>query len=787
MSNSWRSWKKYMNKPILKLTALLFAASFIPVVWAADVVTSGLAKKFQECQTKSDHDGDVAAQRGLSLDACAIYLAVAARAFSNDNFERARPSFDKAFLQAEKMPESEQKEVLRQVSEILQHSFNSQNYDVYKYFAQHRLKLLRSQKGSTPTQIYNEVQTLAYSCSRNHRYKEALSLLKETLADLQKADPKSDSIGWCLYTLGRVSEDSGDTAAACAYYEKQIEFTRSTPEKRNYHRALESYTTFLIRKPLQKNLVQTASAFYDEILRTGDMDRVSLCNIAQGLSGVSFDLSSKYYRLAFDQQKRQAQTAMNSGYGRVACEWAELLHKNGKNDEAIAVLKEGLAFCRTSRWPDAMERDGKPMTELCQKYLKESHASGEAKKLQDELDAELASRERLHQDELERKINSAAVEPEVRVRAIMEKADRAFNQGNCSEGIGLIERAVAVYEANAHSPASAGIYNSLYNIRRRFAKCGREAECKPLLMRIVKARMVRGFNDPVTEGFQSNCGGTSWAFDELFGYFAPSESLDEALSMARASGNSSNVIFVLEQKKTRCRDADRIAVEEELERLRANYPDKEALISSMLETANTLVYFKRWDEAMRKCKGALAVYQSTSSGKARMPFSLSGSFYNLASSFRTAGRIADASELTLMAYRQSVQEDRDVFIKMNLRCIDELLNSYDSAHDTAAAAKLLAELLSITRSTLGPDNTFTRMWLMRISAFYLKNGDVGKAKKYYQELVASLFKPGLSVSKDNEEDLLVYLNALNHHGCLSESAKISGKLKELEQKHCGAK
>lgn len=780
----WSSLRKFI------LASLCLSLAYLPTCWAAEPEITPFEKKMQANQGKSDRDGDAAAKSGSASIACAIYLNNASKAFAGENFERARPCFDKAFLQAEKMPEAEQKEVLKEISEFLHRGHSSSlDYDVYKYFAQRRLHLLRSQKSASVTQIYNEVQTLAYSCSRNHRYNEALALLKETLADLERGEKNDYAISSCLETLARVSEDSGDIEGACSYYEKEIAFTKLAPGKRNYDRTLEHYTTFLIRHKRQKGLVETARAFYNEIQTSGDKDRMPLGTVAQGLVDVDFDLANKFYRMVFDQLKKSAGSAMNSGYGNWACRWATVLHDKGKSKEAIEVLKEGIAFCRTTRWEDAMQRDGKEMIELCQKYLNETNGGAEARQMQYQLDNDLANRNRLHQEELERKLNGPAVEPTEKIRAAMEMANNAFNKDNCTEAIRLVEIAVAVYEANADSPSSAEMYQSIYNVRRRFAKCGREVECKPLLLRIVKARMIRGFVDPAQATYwSSNCGGTSWAFDDLVGrsFMSSPGGLDEMLALAKASGKSGNIAFVLEYKKGACIGEDRLLVEQELEKLRAGYADKSAYVSSLINTASTMAYLKKWDEAKSKCLQAMAAAKANNGGKARLGFRLAGSLYNMGTTFRSAGRLADASELSLEAYRLSVKEDRDVIIKMDLRCFDDLLKAYDKEHDTVASARLLTELLNITKSALGQDNTFTRGWLMRLSTHYLQSGDVTKGKQYYKELETSLFKPGMSVSKDNEVQLPTYANTLKQYGCSSEATKISSKLKELESAHCGA-
>ena len=140
-----------------------------------------------------DRQGDQADKSGNFAKASAEHLAAAASVYAGRNFERARPYFDKAFLEAEKLPLADQKEMLEQLSKIISDARDVDDYDIYKYFAQNRLRLLRKQKNSDSTVIYNEVQTLAFSCSRNRRYKEALSLLNATLVDLRAAEPRLPS------------------------------------------------------------------------------------------------------------------------------------------------------------------------------------------------------------------------------------------------------------------------------------------------------------------------------------------------------------------------------------------------------------------------------------------------------------------------------------------------------------------------------------------------------------------------------------------------------------------
>jgi tetratricopeptide (TPR) repeat protein len=775
--------------------AMVYALSLsvvCPFTWHqsahADPVWSQPANKSLELVLQ----GDTLARSGQSAEATEKYLAAASAAFANQNFERARPFFDKAFLEATKLTSADQKHFLSRVSEIINHSPDRQDFDTYKYFAQNRLRLLKSKVDGTPAERYNEVQTIAFSCSQNHRYKEAIALLQESLADLQASAPQSDSVGLCLNTLAGISENSGDLPAACRYYESQIAFTKSTVDRRNYHRALESYTMFLIKHNLNKQLHLTAREFLDEIVRTGNTDRVPLQMIARGLAGCDSELSDKFYRLAFEQQKRETQSAMNIPYGDTVCEWVGVLHQAGHTDRAILVLQEGIAFCRTAKWPDSLDWNMKQMVGLLEQYLTQANRHAEADDAKSAYAIEMKSfkdrRDKEDWARIEGEINSPTAEPLIKVRALMEKADRDFIAGNCQEAINSVEQAVSVYEANAKNPQSSQIYDSLYNIMRRFQKCGREADAKSLLMRIVKARMVLGFRDPEEmTGWQSNCGGTSWAYDEVVGPFfhTPDKINKEMLELAKASGNRDNVIFVIDRMVSQALGERRVELLAELEQLRGEKSNKVPLLSTLLIEADNLAYLKRWDGAKRKCQEALALYQNNKEVHSTFP-SLSGSFYKIGRQFFAAGQQEEGAELQLTAYELSLDHDRDVIIRMNLRFLNDLFEYYADKHDIVAAAKLYSELVDSTRAKLGPDNTFTRMWLIKMSTFYLRNGDVAKGKQAYSTLASSLFKTGLSVSADNEKSLADYAKVLTQAGCATEAARINAKLAELEQQHCGA-
>ncbi|MFA6210767.1 MAG: hypothetical protein WCT03_06020 [Candidatus Obscuribacterales bacterium] len=735
-----------------------------------------------------DQQADRADKAGHYGEASAGHLAAAASIYAGRNFERARPYFDKAFLAAEKMSLADQKEMLAQLSKIISAVHDIDDFEVYKYFAQNRLRLLRKQPNSNSTVIYHEVQTLAFSCSRNHRYKEALSLLNATLADLRSAEPQSQSIGACLNTLARVSEDSGDLASACKFYDQETAFTKALPQSQNYHRALQHYTMFLVGHKMYKELVPVASAFYDEIIRTGDKDRISLQTIAQALAEANEGLSGKFFQLAYDNDKVESKSAMNTAYGTICCEWAKMLHKYGKTNEAIAVLKNGMAFCRTVRWPDAVERNMPAMVSLCEQYMNASNQMAQAAALRRDFDSELKFR-REHAaatllNELDSDIANSNRNALAGVRALTAKANLDFDRHDCKSATNLIERAVSLYETNAKSTDSAQMYNCFYNLSQRFRDCNQSEYIKTIAMRLVKARMVNGFSDPSTGMQISNCGGTTWAFDDLCGWSRDDKTMAEILALARASHNRLNIIYVLNAMLSNQLGEKRAEILEELESLRASDTDKNVLIGSMFQTADTYAYLKHWDKALAKCKAALVIGENLVIPKNGWRRHYSGGFYSIGSQFESGQQLVGASELYSMGYAASIKEGSDLNVSMNVRFIDSLLKKYKELHDTASGAALLNNLLQITTGASGPDNTFARDWLIRLTTLYLQDCDLIKGKQSYEQLASSIFKPGMTISKENQDSLRPLADLLNGRGMTREAGKIKDKLKSLEQQHC---
>ena len=742
---------------------------------------------------KLDQEADTLIKSKLYAKACDQYLTAAAVSFRDGNFERARPYFDKAFFWADKLSEAEQKAMLSAVSQII-NKRQINDCDIYKYFAQKRLRILRSQKSSNAKERYQAAQALALSCSGNHHFKEAQALLLESLVDLEKQDPQSYSIAACLNSLARVSEESGNLDSACKYYEREIAFTKVTSEKQHYQGALENYTQFLIKHKMPKELLVIASGFYDEIVRTGDREGSRLVAVAEALSDCSVDLSNKFYQLAFAEQKSETHSAMNVGYGNTACEWARMLAQHGKKTEAIAVLKDGIAFCRTAKWPDALERNMPQMVALCQQYMAENNQFNDAAAMRKNFEIETKLRKETQEYNLhfniETDINDPSVEPLAKIHALMNKASYAFESHNCQAAVDLIENAVQTYEANAQSADSSKMYYCFSNLSRRLHTCDKIEYCRPLLLRIIKTRMVNGFEDPaLAKMSSSNCGGTTWPFEEICGSFLMKKNSaddDELLALAKASNKKSNIIFVLNSLYAGHLDDSRAAMSEELETLRSEYQDKGPLVTTMFRTAATYISLKKYDKALSKCRAALKILEENHLEKPKKVYSYAGSFCSIANQFESAGQFAEAAEVYCNGYKRSLQLDSELSLRLTMNIIDRLVKRYQEKLDTAAGGDFLKHLVIISNEVIGPDCKFTRTWLIKQTKFYLACGDIPKAKEAYKVLAASLLKPEMSVDKTTQESLPDFVRVLTKAGLTSEAAKISEKLKQLEQQHCAS-
>ncbi len=717
---------------VLAVVALICAPPIL-----ASTVEGSFSAAYKSTNVSSDtqalevqREADQASQTKHYSEASAKYLAVAAHSYTLGNFERARPAFDKAFLMAAQLSPEEQKQMLQTLSTVISSSRTNRDLDVYKYFAQEQLKLLQKRPGSTPDQRYYEVQTVALSCSRHKRFKEAESLLLETLKDLESIKPLPPTYGTCEATLARVFDEGGDKAEAHKYYDRALTFARQSPDSNSYESILRSDLWFL----LQNKMFTEAAPIADEYYRYTTApayarwrDRVSYGMIAQMFAESNVDEANKYYRAAFENEKEGTKTAMNMGYGHTSVEWAEMLHKAGRNSEAIAVLQEGMAFCRTAKWPDAFERNMPMMIEPCEKYMRESHRNTEADQLMASYEKEKLARKesvREKRDTWLAQASNNAQKPTEQIEALTEMSYRAFDEQKCDEGLKLLKSAVDTYEKNADNKDSQRMYNYFTNISGRLRKCGHEEESAPLLLRIVRARMVAGFPDPDDpKNFGCTFGSTTIdAFSDYVNLAGSNRKtiFDALLSDAKASAKPSNVIFVLHQiNPANPVDESGLSNLEEIEEWKIKENDPSLLFSAMMQTADWSIWLNHFDKAEMKWKQAVDLAEKMKLQTPNRPvYALSMSLANLGSSFANKNQLAKAGEVYTVAYKMSLHEPNEYQAQMVAKAIEGLALKYQAAGDAVSGESLLTNVLELSKAERGSDSLLERMWLIKLADFY---------------------------------------------------------------------
>ncbi len=783
-----------MNGPAIKAAeppgSTAPSSSFTEIYNATKTVSNGQEVELQ-------HQADNAAKEKRYVEASAKYLAAAAHPFVSGNFERARPALDKAFLMAAQTSIDEQNQMLQTLSRIVADSRDLRDNDVYKYLAQQRLKLLQKRQGTTAVDRYREIQTLAFSCSQHKRYKEAETLLLETLADLQSIKPAPDSLGDCESMLARVYEASGQIELAKQYYERAISFVKQNRGRRNIDNVLHTYLWFLLKNKMFKEAVPAADEYYNETTSPEYArwrNRVSFAMIAREFADVNMDEANKYYRAQFENQMEGTKTAMNMGYGNTVAEWAAMLQKYGKTSEAIAVLKEGMAFCRTAQWPDAFDRYMPEMFDPCEKYLRLSNRNTEADNLRASYEKEKVARKENAGAAHDRKIAEDSSNPNARaadqVHALTELAYRAYDGQKCAEGRKLLDQAVAVYEKNANNKDNPLIYSYFQDVSSRFAKCGHQNESKQVLLRIIKVRMVAGFQDPdgprmyicgigrrPTEALEDYCGPSSSRTTEA--------SLNELLIEAKASNKPSNMVFILSRlDQFNHTNKEKVTALEELELWKAKENDPSLLFSSMIRTAEMYVQMKQFEKATIKWKAAVSQAESTNLSAKGMSFPVSGYLDRLGGEFMHDGQLAGARELYIAAYKQALHEPRDLNTQRLVMGIESLAAKYRDSGDIASGAALMDQILQLSTIERGADSLLEREWLLKLADYYATSGQKDKAKKACAEFLASINKPGMTVSKVTKDEMVEHARILNENGYTSEAALIDKKLKELEGQQC---
>jgi len=803
-----------MNTALHFLTKISRSISFLALILAvlaqlsvppilASTVEDSFSDAYKSTNVSSDtqelevqREADQASQTKHYSEASAKYLAAAAYSFTSGNFERARPAFDKAFLMAAQLSTDEQKQMLQTLSQVISSSRADGDLDTYKYFAQQRLKLLQKNLGSNPDQRYHEVQTLALSCSQHKRFKEAQSLLLETLKDLESIKPLPQTYGTCEATLARVFDEGGDKDEAHKYYDQALKFVRQSPDLHNYEHVLHSYLWFLLQNKMFKEAAPIADEYYTYTTAPAQArwrNRVSYGMIARLFAESDVDEANKYYRAAFENDMEGTKTAMNMGYGSTCVAWAEMLHKFGRTSEAVAVLQEGMAFCRTAKWPDAFERNMRMMIEPCERYMRDSHRNSEADQLRTSYEKEKLARKesvRENRDTWLAQASNNAQKPAEKIQALTEMSYRAFDAQKCDEGLKSLKSAVDAYEENADNKDSERMYNYFTNISARLKKCADDQESTPLLLRIVRARMVAGFQDPDDPtNFRCTWGSTTIdAFSDYLNLAGSNRKsiLDALLTDAKASAKPSNVILVLRQTNQFSPVSESgLANLEEIEEWKIKENDPVLLFSTMMQIADWSINLNQFDKAVTKWKQAVDLAEKV---KLQTPnrriSSLPMSLQNIGKAFANKNQLGKAGDVYIVAYKMSLHEPREYQAQMIAKAIEELAVKYREVGDTASGESLLRNVLELSKAERGSDSLLERMWLIKLADFYADSGEKVKAKNACVSFLASVSKPGLSVSKATMDDMEKHVQALKRDGFSSEAELVLKKLHELESHQC---
>ncbi|MDR3615994.1 MAG: hypothetical protein P4L53_20725 [Candidatus Obscuribacterales bacterium] len=767
------------------------------------------SQRERELEIVKAGDADAKAQRFVA--AAAKYLAAAREPLFSNNFETARTSLDKAFLVAAKMPVADQREMLRTLSEIVGQCHNQMSLDAYKYLAQQRLKLLQNQPGVSIDSQYHEVQMVAFACSSHKRYQEAISLLLETLSDLQTVKPATDNVGRCEETLARIYAESGDIENAKKYYELSIAFARTLKDNQQLTSVLNNYLHFLFDHNLNQQTAVLSEEYLKATLSPDQVrwrDRVSYGYFAEKLSSVDTNEADKFYRAAFDNERKMTEDAMNAGYGRTIAQWADMLNKAGKTKEAIAVLNEGMEFCRHSKWPDAIERY---MPEMEKEYEAVLASAGDSKGIseaQAKLKLELSSQKQKiaseHEQKLKAAIDNSHAPPLEKVKALTEFSTKEFESKHCDEAVPHLKEAVAVYEKNATDKQSEQMFDCFKDISIHLKQCEHDQESEPLLLRIVHARMVNGFDDPLAATWwESHCGTGRrpvGALDDYLGFqgqiigsrpdskaFAK---LEQLISEAKASNKPASAVFLLlALQNARGFNEARIDSAEELETWRAKENDPRVLLLSMLQTEDHYLFYKKYDKFLSKWEAVKALHKQLkdTQGKKQVLYpALSGIASSFGDRLVADGQLKTAGQFFLEAYGYALQEGGELSISMVRERVVKCASKCADSGDVHSGKNLLTKCLDMAQTKFGDDAGETRAWLIAIAEYYIKTNQPKDAESALKRLITSINKPGMSIAPKTREQLLDLKKSLTDKVYADEAKKIEKRLASLDAEQCVA-
>ncbi|HEY9777192.1 MAG TPA: hypothetical protein V6C81_25745 [Planktothrix sp.] len=744
-----------------------------------DKLTAGSVGHERELEKQADQE----MLDGNFTEACATYLASAKESLRDRSFEQARPRLDKMFIAAAKLRTAEQKQLFIAVRGL--HCFvqDTRPSDVQKYLAQQKLNLIEAQPNSTADDRFESIADIANACAQNREYSRSESVLVDVLKDLRTTNPKSKNIETCELLLGRIYDWGKQPQNAKQYYEDVTSLARqrSQPE---YVRALASQTEFLLRNKMYDEGIPLAKEYFDLASASIELKKTpsSFEPYAHNLADADIALADKFYRAAFDSEKMSPTYT----FGHTVAEWAKALHEHGKTSETMAVLKEGMDYCKSSKnW--VLEKNLTPIAQLYEKYLREANQRKEADEFRAEYLQEMAARSSFVSEWLSNTAQRTQKPPPSALDKVLELTSsmkEAFQHDQCETGYNLLQQAILTYEANADNKDSPKMYASFTDISNRLISCGRPDEVRPILMQIIRARMIFGF-ERFWQGFHGFERDDRTALAELLSFDtrrAPGEkdvlaALDELISEAKLTGKPGNVDQLLTRRIAMTKSAaEKAALSEELETWIAKEGAPTYTFEGMLRTAEFYIAADQFDKATEKWKAAIEM-------RGKSPTQL-WDLDGIARRFAEKSQLSRASDCYLVALKLGTPErlrDDDDHI---LKGINTLASKFRDADDIAGGGALLDQALAICKDKDGEDSTIVREQILKVAQFYAISREKAKVKTFCDEYLALIDKPGRSVSTLTIVEMNRTTQILKNNGCGADAQRLNDLASILEANNC---
>jgi hypothetical protein len=224
---------------------------------------------------------------------------------------------------------------------------------------------------------------------------------------------------------------------------------------------------------------------------------------------------------------------------------------------------------------------------------------------------------------------------------------------------------------------------------------------------------------------------------------------------------------------------------EEIENWTIKENNPSLLFLMKMQIADRAIYLNQFDKAATKWKQAADLAEKARLQTAnRLMYSPSMSLQSIGRSFANKTQLSNAGEVYIAAYKMSLHEHREYQAQTIAKPIEELAVKYQESGDTASGESLLRNVLELSKAERGSDSLLERMWLIKLADFYAASGEKAKAKEACVAFLASLNKPGLTVSTATMDDMEKHVQVLKRNGFSSEAELVAKKLHALESQQC---